>query len=80
MLTNGVPDDQLFTLRGVYNNTENTRGARADPARGFRSWSVWRNGVVLFTPPRARSASAAGPRRAPAEIAHRAILLRDPQE
>ena len=38
MLTNGVPDDQLFTLRGIYSNTENARGARADPARGFRSW------------------------------------------
>ena len=67
-------------LRGIYTNAEIARGARADPARGFRSELFLMNCVVLFTPPRARSASAAGPRRAPAEISHGAILLRDPQE
>ena len=57
---------------------ENARSARADPARGLVV--VCRNCVVLFTPPRARSASAAGPLRAPARIAHGAILLRVPQD
>ena len=55
--------ETFSALRGIYTNAENARGARAYPARGFRSGSVWRNCVVLFTPPRARSASAAGARR-----------------
>ena len=50
-----------------------------DPAHGLRSGSVCRNCVVLFTPPQV-CAFSPGPLRAPADIAHGAVFLWDPQE
>ena len=37
-LLTGVPQDSI--LRVIYTNAENARGARADPARRFRTGSV----------------------------------------
>ena len=42
---------------------ENAQSTRADSAHGLRSGWVYRNCVVLFTPPRVRWASAAGAHR-----------------